>query len=111
MRDKTRDKRTGLTLEINADFETVGSAEHREKHVKELNADYTRFLGAVLTNPSDRVAFLALAILEGTLRATVQLARMDEDEVERHLKENAARLIEFLKEKADEQGFGDFSLN
>jgi hypothetical protein len=111
MEDKTRDKRTGLTVEVRADFKIPGDNAHKVDHLRRINADYTRLLGAALSNPSDIVACVALSIAGSAVKAALRVARMDEDEFREELEKILIDIQEAISRHLHEQEPHGFSQN
>lgn len=81
MKDSVRHTGTGLTSRVVTNFRVPGHADHRKGHLRAVNTELVRVLGAALSSPSQHVSCAVLTLLEIRLQSLKQLARMDEDEL------------------------------
>jgi hypothetical protein len=103
MEDGAKDARSGLTIKVIANFHVPGDYNHRKDHLKSLDAEVARLLGAALSNPSERIACLSMIIAEKAIQSAVRIARMDEDEIRREAEE-ISRVLKAAIEKLQQEG-------
>lgn len=82
MEDKVKDGRTGLTIDVVANLQIPGDYSKKLESLRKMDTEFARLLGAILSNPSDKVSSLASNIAVDSIRSILKIARMDEDELE-----------------------------